>query len=68
MVDKPGGMASAQKSGIGYAAARLGKLEVGVADLQKEANIAGLILMITSVEDSGGNRWVTGRDVWYSND
>ena len=30
-VGKPGGMASAQKSGIGYAAARLGKLEVGVA-------------------------------------
>ena len=28
---KPGGMASAQKSGIGYATARLGKLEVGVA-------------------------------------
>ena len=61
-------MTSAQKSGIGYAAARLGKLEVGVTDLQKEANIAGLIPMITSVEDSGGNRWVTGRDVRYSND
>jgi L-aminopeptidase/D-esterase-like protein len=30
-VGKPGGMAYAQKSGIGYAAARLGKLEVGVA-------------------------------------
>ena len=30
-VGKPGGMALAQKSGIGYAAARLGKLEVGVA-------------------------------------
>lgn len=30
-VGKPGGMATAQKSGIGYAAARLGKLEVGVA-------------------------------------
>ena len=30
-VGKPGGMASAQKSGIGYAAARLGRLEVGVA-------------------------------------
>ena len=30
-VGKPGGMASAQKSGIGYAAARIGKLEVGVA-------------------------------------
>ena len=30
-VGKPGGMASAQKSGIGYATARLGKLEVGVA-------------------------------------
>ena len=49
-VGKPGGMVSAQKSGIGYAAARLGKLEVGVAvvvnarltvaDLQKVANIA----------------------------
>ncbi len=32
-VGKPGGMASAQKSGIGYAAARLGKLEVGVPSL-----------------------------------
>ena len=30
-VGKPGGMALAQKSGIGYAAARLGRLEVGVA-------------------------------------
>ena len=30
-VGKPGGMALAQKSGIGYAAARLGQLEVGVA-------------------------------------
>jgi L-aminopeptidase/D-esterase-like protein len=30
-VGKPGGMATAQKSGIGYAAARLGQLEVGVA-------------------------------------
>ena len=30
-VGKPGGMAFAQKSGIGYAAARLGRLEVGVA-------------------------------------
>ena len=30
-VGKPGGMATAQKSGIGYAAARLGRLEVGVA-------------------------------------
>lgn len=30
-VGKPGGMATAQKSGIGYAAARLGELEVGVA-------------------------------------
>lgn len=30
-VGKPGGMATAQKSGIGYAAARLGDLEVGVA-------------------------------------
>lgn len=30
-VGKPGGMATAQKSGIGYAAARLGKLEVGIA-------------------------------------
>ena len=39
-VGKPGGMATAQKSGIGYAAARLGRLEVGVADLQKVANIA----------------------------
>ena len=30
-VGNPNGMTSAQKSGIGYAAARLGKLEVGVA-------------------------------------
>ena len=30
-VGKPGGMATAQKSGIGYASARLGRLEVGVA-------------------------------------
>ncbi|MBR4379625.1 MAG: P1 family peptidase [Bacteroidaceae bacterium] len=30
-VGKPGGMALAPKSGIGYAAARLGQLEVGVA-------------------------------------
>jgi L-aminopeptidase/D-esterase-like protein len=30
-VGKPGGMAFAQKSGIGYAATRLGRLEVGVA-------------------------------------
>ena len=30
-VGKPGGMATAQKSGIGYAAARIGHLEVGVA-------------------------------------
>lgn len=30
-VGKPGGMALAQKSGIGYAGARLGRLEVGVA-------------------------------------
>ena len=30
-VGKPGGMATAQKSGIGYAAARIGKLQVGVA-------------------------------------
>jgi len=30
-VGKPAGMATSQKSGIGYAAARMGKLEVGVA-------------------------------------
>ncbi len=30
-VGKPGGMATAQKSGIGYAAAHLGRLQVGVA-------------------------------------
>lgn len=30
-VGKPGGMATAQKSGMGYAAAKLGDLEVGVA-------------------------------------